>query len=155
MILQSDANSLELRILGYQFPKNSSAKYDSNWLVIGCRVDAEGQAWTFQDPCLLTWEVGALIEHLEALASGATTRRSLGFTEPNLEFVSCSPSDLRVLFSLEASPPWLHDEPVQDCAFFIDFAVSPGQLLEAGASLRRQLDKFPARAGQHVFKGQV
>jgi hypothetical protein len=152
MKLQSDTNSLALRILGYQFPDNSSEKYDSNWLVVGCKVSAAGKAWSFQDPCLLTWEAGALVEYLEALASGTTARQGVGFIEPNLEFISGSSANLRVQFSLEASPPWLRNEPVQDNAFFIDFAVSPQQLWEAAASLRHQLLKFPGRAGQRAFK---
>ena len=153
MHLKSSTDSLELRIRGYQFPGNSSDEYDSNWLVVEGKASTAGQAWTFCDPCLLTWEAGALVEYLEAFACGTTAPRGIGFTEPNLEFVAAGPTNLRVLFSLEASPPWLRNEPVQDSAFFIEFSLPSRQLLEAAASLRQQLAEFPGRAGRHAFKG--
>ncbi len=153
MHLESNANSLELRIRGYQFPNNSSDEYDLNCLDIEVKVSTSGKAWAFCDPCLLTWEVGALIEYLEAFARGTATPRGIGFTEPNLEFAPAGSTNLRVLFSLEASPPWLRSEPVQDNAFHIEFSVPSRQLLEAAASLRQQLAEFPGRAGRHAFKG--
>jgi hypothetical protein len=46
--------SLEFAAARCQFAQLTRAPYDSNWLVIGGRIEKDGNAWKFQDPCLLT-----------------------------------------------------------------------------------------------------
>lgn len=155
MLLRSRDNSLNLKILGYQFPGNQNDEYDSNWLVVEGTATVHGRSWTFRDPCLLTWEAGSLAEYLEARASGTASPRGIGFTEPNLGFAPSGPNTLRVFFALEARPPWLHGGTAEDDEFFVEFTTSPEHLLEAAISLRSQLGAYPARAGRHTFKNAV
>jgi hypothetical protein len=74
MDLQSaDGTRVRLRPVGYQFPNAEAADgdYDANWLVIGGSVHlADGRAWTFTDPALLTWEARQLGVWLAGAAYG-------------------------------------------------------------------------------------
>lgn len=145
MRLQTDTNSLELKVLGYQFGHVCQDRFDSNWLVIEGTAGHLGRQWRFCDPCLLTWEVEALAKYLEAVADGNAPVRPMDFLEPNLEFSMVGPSTLRVTFKLEAEPPWFASASSDDEPFSLEFGVSQQQLREASASLRSQLTMFPAR----------
>ncbi len=111
MILRGrDLSKFELRVAGYQFPDIESDKFDANWLVIEGRVaPADGRAWEFRDPALLTWEVQGLSSWLEALASEQTVEEREDFLEPNLYFeVAARDEDtitILVYFELESRPP--------------------------------------------------
>ena len=142
--------SLELRILGYQFPDLETEKYDSNWLVVEGNVSHPRGDWTFRDPCLLTYEASRLAGWLDSLARGAPSSRQVGFVEPNLLFRSRrqpAGASLRVYFELEARPPWAPFEAV-DGECWIDFPVSEFPLRRAAASLRNQLKSYPQRAAR-------
>lgn len=109
MILRGDGDALlELTVLGYQYPDLVSGGWDANWLVIQGRVNANGQVWTFADPCLTTWEVQQLIEWM-GVVEGGQAGRTLTFTEPNLAFaqVATPVPAVRVRLSHEAAFPWV------------------------------------------------
>ncbi len=84
-LLADDGTSLELNVVGYQFPQLVGVPYDSNWLIIAGHVALGGREWKFRDPCLLTNEVLALAEWFEA-RSKASNDDEFGFIEPNLSF---------------------------------------------------------------------
>lgn len=68
----ADGTRVRLRLVGYQFP-NASGE-DANWLIVGGRVRlADGRAWTFTDPALLTWEARELGTWLTGAAYGQVT----------------------------------------------------------------------------------
>ncbi|WMW81847.1 hypothetical protein RF679_06070 [Undibacterium cyanobacteriorum] len=141
--------------MGYQFLANSNNEYDANWLIIEAAVCAEGRAWSFRDPSLLTWEVSALIDFFEGLASETPHRQGILFTEPNLEFIVQSPTCVRVQFSLEASPPWLGNTDELENPFAIDFDISTQQCSDAATSLRQQLARFPQRTVRSGFRAWI
>ena len=102
--------SLELRILGYQFPDLSDAEYDSNWLHIEGHVNHPRGIWSFRDPCLLTYEVSRLADWLDAVARNESVPSEIGFTEPNLSFrviPAARGAVLRAYLDLEARPEWV------------------------------------------------
>src|ERR1041384_7672906 len=99
--------SVEISILGYQFPHLADKDYDSNWLQIRVRAIIPDGEWTAEDPCLLTYEVERLAAWLEAVAEGTYTTSSIGFVEPNLEFRMLDGCRLRIYFELECRPPWV------------------------------------------------
>ncbi len=72
-------SSLELRVIGYQFPDLEAGgeppggdSSDANWLVVsGVVCTAAGTAWSFRHPSLLTWELTELVRWLRQVADGA------------------------------------------------------------------------------------
>jgi len=145
-----DGQSLELRILGYQFPDLETEDYDSNWLNIEGKVAHVRGSWQFCDPCLLTYEASELADWLDALASDPCSG-TLTFIEPNLSFRSLeSPAGtrLRVYFELEARPPWAPFDVGDEGQCWIDLPVSTSELRLAGAALRDQLTVYPQRAAR-------
>lgn len=98
MLLPSatSAARLQLRVVDYQFPEifggrdqphaGGEPDWDANWLVVRGRVTAaDGGTWSFQEPCLTTWEAAALADWLDN-AAARQPAPGLTFTEPNLEF---------------------------------------------------------------------
>jgi hypothetical protein len=154
MLLCNGGNSLELKVVAYQFPSitEKAHDFDANWLIIEGKVRAGARSWSFKDPSLLTWEVGSLIEFLESLALKWRYPSEVQFVEPNLLFASESDGLLRVSFSQEATPPWLAELVLgEDEDFSIELFCSSSELIEAARSLREQLKEFPARAGHRLY----
>lgn len=145
---RDDGSSFSLAVVGYQFPAETTAEYDSNWLNIRIEVVEPRGKWSCTDPALLTYEVERLAQWLEKIAAGNPTSVSESFLEPNLSFELASPSAerLRVIFSLEFRPPWLSKLEADDDEYFVEFPVIAAELEAAAASLRAQLKRFPQRA---------
>jgi hypothetical protein len=153
LILRSrDLSEFELRVADYQFPDIEGDEFDANWLVIEGRVaPADERVWEFRDPALLTWEVEGLCNWLEALASGPAVEEGEGFLEPNVRFeVADRDQDsitIRVYFELESRPPWFFADAAGMDDLWLDLRVDSGDLRAAAEDLRRELTKFPPRAG--------
>lgn len=145
MRLASRDTRFELRIVGYQFPGDATAEYDSNWLVIEGSVWHPRGDWRFRDPCLLTYEVARLADWLEAVAADCEPRPWCSFIEPNLTFEVAGEDATRVLrvsFRCEAAPPWA----TRDEEASAEIPVAGLDLMSAAESLREQLREFPRRA---------
>src|SRR5262249_60717551 len=72
----SDGARVELRLLRYQFPDRAAAgpgrDWDANWLVVRGDIRcADGREWSFEDPCLTTWEARLLGRGLHEGVAGA------------------------------------------------------------------------------------
>jgi hypothetical protein len=155
---------VEIRPLRYQFPDRpgdgSGQDWDANWLVVrgDCRA-TDGRCWSFEDPCLTTWEARQLADWLVKVASGAESpspfdagddERLLAFTEPNLAF-SLQARDstsvtVRVHFSLEALPPWeQRDERADLFEFYLPMRLTLDDVARAANDWRRELAAFPER----------
>lgn len=78
--------SVELSAIRYEFPQITREQYDANRLVIGGRLEKDGAAWKFQDPCLLTNEVLALAEWFDELRRNPHKNSEISFIEPNFYF---------------------------------------------------------------------
>lgn len=121
-LVSADQASVELRIARYQFPGRQgqgNRDWDANWLqVAGTVVLAGKKTWSFEDPCMTTWEAAELGRWLKAVADGAVQPSPFGkgqdeqllvFTEPNVAFsLQERVADrvrVRIHFSLEALPP--------------------------------------------------
>jgi hypothetical protein len=115
-----------LEISGYQFPEHEAGgqrDYDANWLIVrGEVVLAGGDSWSFEDPCLTTWDAADLGAWLRDVSAGEiapclpdddASGQMLVFLEPNLGFqVESRTGDqvrVRVHFSLESLSPWLRN----------------------------------------------
>ncbi len=147
MHIQSENNSFDLTIIDYEFPDIVDSEYDSNWLLIEVSVTAQQGSWCFFHPCLLVWEAGAIPDYLDQLAAGVAPERELAFTEPLLFFAKNSKNELKLTFDAGAIPPWFEASADGGDSFCLEFALSAASLRDAAASLRKQLARFPQRAG--------
>ena len=134
--------SLEFRAIGYQFPQPMRDQYDSNWLMIGGRIEKDGAAWQFQDPCLLTDELLSLAEWFESRVRDAISNSEISFVEPNLYF-KWTHGILRVDLEQECRPPWAPFDKVDE--FYITLSPSPEEMTDAARALREDLENFPIR----------
>lgn len=156
MRLQStDGASVELSIKSYQFGSSSEPRdWDANWLVVaGVVALPDGATWSFEDPCLTTWEAKELLEWLRQVQDGhvqpsvwdSDDERLLVFTEPNLAFSLASRSGdsatLRVHLSLESGPP--EESELYD--YFVLIEMTQQELATAIDSWSEAVSVFPVR----------
>lgn len=153
----ADGATVELSIKRYQFgPSSEPRDWDANWLVVaGSVILPSGQAWSFEDPCLTTWEANELLDWLRQVQEGhvqpsvwdSDDERLLVFTEPNLAFSLASRSGdavtVRVHLSLESGPP---EESESDLFnYFVLIEMAPPELATAIESWSKAVRAFPVR----------
>ncbi len=145
MKLTGKENSLELSVVGYQFPDAVSEPYDSNWLLVQLSVSDHQGTWNVAEPCLLTYEVARLADWFDKINSRSFEKTECGFLEPLIAFqvVENEQKDLlRIRFMLEALPAWARDQD----EYFIEFVLAEVDLQTASDDLRKQLERYPQRA---------
>lgn len=140
----TDGQSLDLTVLGYQFPKGGDNWHDRNWLNIRIEVTHSRGRWRSTDPSLLTSEVADLATWFEDVAAGRMLDDERPFIEPNLHF-DFSSGVLRVFFELESRPAWARADGAGMKDLWIDFPAADLDLQSAAADLRQQLALFPER----------
>lgn len=148
MLLVGPHSSLDLSVIGYQFPNDTTDPYDSNWLKVSVRVRHPRGDWSRVDPCLLTDEAARLATWLEDVSARREVAAECDFLEPNLHFeLLGGPDDVRVVrvhLRLELRPPWAHGgDDAEDV--YVDVPAHPDQLVEAAGSLRADLARYPRR----------
>jgi hypothetical protein len=146
--------TLGLQIEGYEFPDLPGSRllfdHDANWLMVSGRASDGARAWSFRDACLLTTDVRRLAGWLAAVADGVAADEAIDFMEPNLEFRRVTPPGarpvVRVVFRLEARPPWVPNTTADDGdGAHVDFAMLPDALRAAADDLSSQLTLYPER----------
>ena len=151
-----DGAAVELVVKGYQFGSSSEPRdWDANWLVVaGTVVLAGGGSWSFEDPCLTTWEARELSDWLRQVSAGdvqpsvwdSDEERLLVFTEPNIAFSLAGRStdsvSIRVHLSAESGPP---DDEHEMFDYFVVLDVPVAALAEALAEWETELRAFPVR----------
>lgn len=145
-----DGTSLRLAIVGYEFPEEADAEYDSNWLMVRLSVTLPQGSWTATHPFLLTYEVAELATWLEEVADDKQTENEIWFVEPNIRFqvveTPMGRSCLRAYFAAECRPPWAYLIEYPEGDQFAEFALQELDLYQAAESLRAQLARYPPRA---------
>lgn len=164
LLTSSDGASVELRPTRYQFPASSSepGDWDANWLEIHGRVSTvAGESWTFDDPCLTTWEAREIGDWLRAVADGRVpvigapaqdSEELLTFTEPDIGFsVGARQGDslvVRVHLSLEsvADRPRAGEESHYDFyGYSVALRAGREQVLAAARAWDEENRPFPER----------
>jgi hypothetical protein len=148
MIIEGTNNqSVEIKIINYQFPDIAYNIYDSNWLNIYLNVKSNLGNWQTIDPSLLTKEVQDLIFWFENLARNEKPKwLDQEFTEPNLAFYLLNShksaiKKIKIVFSLESRP-----NPADDSKeYFVEFHASNSKLIEIANEFRYELAKYPER----------
>ena len=148
MRLEGPSDTIQLELLGYQFP-DLDDWWDANWLIVAVDAQCQGRHWRAENAALLTIDVAELADWLERAASGKDVPEELGFMEPCLTFtLDRSAAEAQALYldvAHELSPPWLEEDDRFGSGVRLQLSVDPVMLLDAAASLRRQLKSFPQR----------
>jgi hypothetical protein len=166
-LTSSDGASLDLRPTRYQFEealrpsRNWDEEWDPNWLIIHGEVrTALGAAWSFDDPCLTTWEAAELLDWLRSAAEGRITATEtpdedspgmLTFVEPNLGFSVAGQDDshvaVRAHLSAEAvtNRPSAIPHPWDTYAYSVVLRLTRAELLAAAQDWQDDLTPFPRR----------
>ncbi len=155
MQLQSpDGASVDLRITGGRWDPYGT------WLQIRGHITvADGKTWSFEDPCLTTWDAREFGGWLREVAAGTVPPSPLvdgepegvlEFLEPNIAFsVEERTADrvrIRIYFSLESLPPWLQNAEVSGpFEYFVRLEVSAEELTRAAESWMLELAEFSER----------
>ena len=98
MKLQDGNKTIELSVLGYQFPDEPPSKpnvpnHDANWLTIQVTYREDGREESYQDSCLLTWELSQLTNAMAAAIDGRITSYISDILEPYLKFALAKAED--------------------------------------------------------------
>ncbi len=155
-----NGNSVTLSIDAYEFPATSGSgdrDYDANWLIIVGEVTDGERAWSFRDPCMLTWDARELAGWLRSVADGsripepidpdANDGGLLVFTEPNVAFNlharSPEAATVRVYLSLEARPPGSESEIFD---YFVELELTHNAVATVVDEWDSEIRQFPVRA---------
>jgi len=162
-LISSDGASVRLEISAYEFPERQAdgpRDWDANWLIVhGEVVLADGASWSFQEPCLTTWDAEELGSWLRKAAAAEIRPPQddddngpmLVFLEPNLGFSlesrTAGQVRVRVHLSLESLPPWLQnaqDRPELH-AYYVALDVLAANLANAADGWLKDAHRYPAR----------
>jgi hypothetical protein len=155
------STSVELQVVGYQFPAMEPTgpgfDWDANWLRVRGRVKVGPLSWSFTDPCLTTQEAAELGEWLRQAAAGEIDSNSdpgIGhgprwFVEPNLSVKLTAHDDSSVsltwYFSQESAPPEATEAERYGDGFPVVVTVSRDALTAAVLAWQEELQVFPIR----------
>jgi hypothetical protein len=140
----SNANSFELKIIGYEFPEIKNDYYDSNWLMVQIDIVSSQGIWNATFPALLTFEVEQLANWLNSIDSIKDDPQGCALIEPYLDFQFTTKANgqqfLNVSLGMEMLPNW-----VTSNEFEIEFPVHEIDLPQIAKDLRLELERFPQR----------
>lgn len=148
-ITSLDGDSIELRIVGYQFPDSgfSPGDQDANWLVVSGHVRQGDESWSFRDPSLMTWEAQQLVSWLQYASHSRPEQ--IDFIEPNISFEVTRSGGDEIVITLtlrgEAAPPSIAEPDRWDLGCAMVLRVSRSSLSGAAREWERDLAGFPVR----------
>ncbi len=139
--------SVELRIINYQFPEITNCEYDSNWLLMFLKVESRDGNWEIVDPFLLVRELKTMIEWFEKLSHDVETdSSSLVFIEPNLEFKlikkTKAEKHLKIIFNLAPQ----HENAYEHKEHFVYAVYNDKDLNLIVKQLKEEIEHYPQRA---------
>ncbi len=105
MLIVDKNKSIDLNIVGYEFPNANPSKksecfdYDANWLTITLNYKEKNVNETYTDNCLLTCELFDLIKALQCIINDKDDNYMSDFLEPYLS-VCITKIDTHIVFVL-------------------------------------------------------
>lgn len=153
-----DGNSVELGVVGYQFPHAVEPQQRQSWLIVEGSATCPQGTWSFRWPALTAddavelarWLVRAGTEPCGARGDGGS---HLSFTEPNLAFTSALVDadlvELHVSFDLEFSPPWRPRSRTGE-PFVVTCRLAAGSVLSAARAWAVAIEPYPPVGGDGV-----
>ncbi len=164
LVLLQDAgsgNSVELGVVGYEFPAMEPSgpgfDWDANWLRVRGRVTVGATSWAFTVPCLTTLESAELGEWLLRAAAGEVDagsdpgvgRGPRSFVEPNIAVKLTATDDATVSLvwslSQESAPLDATDEQRYGDGVPVLVVVAREALRIAAGEWKENLQRFPIR----------
>jgi len=139
--------TVEFKIINYQFPASRDKEYDGNWLTIYLNVNSHFGNWQVTDPSLLTWEIEELIGWFRILSINTKPEYTYQeFIEPNLSFhllnnFNDSVKQIKISFDLESRPK----SAEVDKEYFVIFEANNNDLKGIANDLEKELKKYPVR----------
>ncbi|WP_461787758.1 WapI family immunity protein [Pedobacter sp.] len=146
-----DGQTVELKIINYQYPDINDGDWDGNWLNIYLNVKSKVGHWQTVDPSLTTWDVQRLINWFDTLSKNLGPEDTdISFTEPNLSFevlndFNSDKTTVRIKFDLESRPQSAKD----DKEYFVDLIADSNELKRLSTELKNELEKYPERKPAH------
>ena len=143
--------TVELKIINYQYPEITDGDWDSNCLNIYLKVKSDVGNWQTVDPSLTTWDVKRLINWFDNLSNNIQPEYTdICFLEPNISFELMGSFDsetktIRIKFDLESRPQSATD----DKEYFVDFIADNNELKSIVVDLQKELEKYPERKPAH------
>jgi hypothetical protein len=154
--LTNDRFSLEMSVIGYEFPDILDDFEDSNWLVIRVALQSVHGAWRWQveDAGSLTWELDGCAQWLYDLSAGhPVLTEEYGFSEPDIRFEAVR-NDSGEIMSLsihlmdEFQPPTKVLVPRQNNIATLRFYTPPEVLRVFADALSEEVAQFPKRGAR-------
>jgi hypothetical protein len=141
----TNAQFVELKVLGYQFPKISNND-DDDWLVIYINVKSNKLHWNATDSAITTFELQMLINWFKNISNNKIEKyKRMDFMEPNLSFELLNNFDsnikeININFAYEFSPPKEWEK-----GYIVPFKATNEQLKIYAEELEQELAKYPER----------
>ncbi len=135
--------SLELDVLGYEFPDAEGDWFDANWLNVGVHYDDGSLSFRQVDSCLLAFELAELTETVDAILEGRESGTITDFTEPYLDFAVTRVGEtyaVQARFVYDTGSPW---KEVCVCQ-----GMDRRELADLNAELKKMYARFPRRDGK-------
>jgi len=148
-LIGKNGSSIELSVVGYQFPELENEEYDSNWLNVHISVTHPKGSWASSDPSLLTYELRELGLWLEAISEKPNEPSELSFVEPNLSlrYLTSEPGRvLRVYFELESRPNWAETDGAGMEDLWIDVPFDNEAFHDAADAIADDCKRYSQRA---------
>jgi hypothetical protein len=160
-IESDDGCFADLAILSYQFPERrptGERDWDANWLVLRGNVWDGSQSWSFEDPCMTTWEAQDLVVWLRALDQPRTpsgsgyesgSSRMHWLTEPNVSFglddYAHGVTSLSAYFNLESRPRSGSNDDGEGLGHRVRLRLPQAFIARAASEWEQELQAFPER----------
>jgi hypothetical protein len=140
--------TVEFRIVNYQFPDINDGDWDGNWLLIYLNVKSDLGNWQTTDPSLTTWDIQSLVDWFINLSSDKELEENpIEFLEPNLKFwfirSESGKKKVKIKFDLESRPKSADD----NTKYYVDAEWTNEELIIIATELKAELEKYPERKG--------
>jgi hypothetical protein len=146
-----DNQTVELKVINYQYPEITNGDWDSNWLNIYIKVISKLGHWETVDPSLTTWDLKRLIHWFDNLSNNIRPEYiDICFLEPNISFELTNNFDseiktIKIKFDLEFRP----QSAVDDIEYFVAFTADNNLIKSLTSDLNKELEKYPERKPTH------
>ena len=149
--------TVEMKIVDYEFPEMIEGDWDGNWLNIYLNVQSELGNWEIIDPVLTTWDIRVIIDWLYLLSENKIPDYlDLRFIEPNISFILLNkPTDeikkIKIKFNYEFEPTFAK----KDVEYFVNFEADNQELKKLATDLDNELAKYPERSPNRYDRSEM
>ena len=135
--------SLELEVLGYEFPDAEDDYFDANWLNVGIRYDDGILSFRQVDSCLLAFELKELALALDAILEGRESGTITDFTEP---YLALSVTRAGETYAVQVRFVYDTANPLKEVC--VCEGMDRRGLTELNNGLKKMYARFPRRDGK-------